>query len=162
MNNNSIDELAEGLDLNLQFFKGEYERLQRIENGEIKEYALFPIPSLGVGLISASVKERESGEIVMQAYADEAAVDKTIRTGYATFYSRSSSELWTKGEKSGNRLNVREMRVDCDQDAIQYLVDLEKGGACHTKDSGGTARLSCFYRAYNLQTGKLEFIDGMK
>lgn len=75
----------------------------------------------------------------MLAYANEEAIKKTIETGFAHYWSRSRKKLWKKGETSGNVQKVVEIRIDCDNDALLYLVK-QKGVACHT------GNYSCFYR----------------
>jgi phosphoribosyl-AMP cyclohydrolase len=91
------------------------------------------------GLITAVASHAETGELLMLAHMNAEALAKTIETGEAWFYSRSRGRLWKKGESSGHVLTVREMRIDCDQDALWLIVD-PAGPACHT----GAA--SCFYR----------------
>lgn len=110
------------------------------------------------GLIPAIVQDVGDGRILMQAYINEAALDKTLKSGMATFWSTSRNELWTKGETSGDYLKIVDILTDCDQDAIIYRVIPQGAGACHTKDlKSGTARKSCFYRRLNLKTRELEF-----
>ena len=108
------------------------------------------------GLLPVVVQEVGSGEILMLAYADRDALRTTMRHGYAAFYSTSRRRSWVKGEQSGNRLKVVEIRVDCDQDALVYRVQLEGAGACHTKNALGNPRRSCFYRTVT-HTGDLRF-----
>lgn len=91
------------------------------------------------GLITAVVTDRASGDVLMVAHMNAAALAATQATGQATFWSRSRGALWKKGETSGNILRVRDIRIDCDQDALWVIVD-PAGPACHT----GT--VSCFYR----------------
>jgi phosphoribosyl-ATP pyrophosphohydrolase/phosphoribosyl-AMP cyclohydrolase len=91
------------------------------------------------GLVPAIAQEARTGMIRMVAWANREALEKTLATGDAHFWSRSRKALWRKGESSGNGLRVREVRVDCDADVVLYLVDAE-GPSCHT---GAT---SCFYR----------------
>jgi phosphoribosyl-AMP cyclohydrolase len=91
------------------------------------------------GLITAVASHAETGELLMLAHMNAEALAKTIETGEAWFFSRSRSRLWKKGESSGHVLSVREMRIDCDQDAIWLIVD-PAGPACHTGEP------SCFYR----------------
>ena len=91
------------------------------------------------GLVPAVAQDADSGEVLMVAYADREAVERTHETGLAHYHSRSRDELWQKGGTSGHVQRVREVRVDCDGDALLYLVD-QKGGACHT------GFRSCFYR----------------
>ena len=91
------------------------------------------------GLVPAVAQDADTGEVLMLAYADEAALRRTRETGRAHYYSRSRDELWEKGATSGHTQEVEEVRVDCDADALLYLVD-QTGGACHT------GYRSCFYR----------------
>jgi phosphoribosyl-AMP cyclohydrolase len=98
------------------------------------------------GLVPVVVQEAATGEVLMVGYADDRALRETQRSGYATFWSTSRSMLWTKGETSGNRLRIEEIRVDCDQDALLYRVTLEGAGVCHTRSADGAARRRCFYR----------------
>jgi len=92
------------------------------------------------GLIPAVVQDCESGEVLMLAYMNEAAFQRTLETGKACFYSRSRDRFWMKGESSGHVQEVREIRVDCDADAIVLKVHQVGGAACHT------GHRSCFYR----------------
>ena len=92
------------------------------------------------GLLSAVVQHAETMQILMVAFMDREALEKTRETGFAHFHSRSRGRLWMKGESSGHVLKVKDILVDCDQDAI-VLKALPKGPTCHT---GAT---SCFYRS---------------
>lgn len=83
------------------------------------------------GLIPAIAQDCDSNEVLMLAWMSSESLAKTIDTGLATYWSRSRSELWTKGATSGNVQRVREIRVDCDSDALLLLVD-QSGPACHT------------------------------
>jgi phosphoribosyl-AMP cyclohydrolase len=91
------------------------------------------------GLVVVIVQDEESNEVLMQAYANREAVEKTVETGKAHYFSTSRKKLWLKGESSGNIQDVREILVDCDGDALIYRVR-QKGGACHK------GYRSCFYR----------------
>ena len=107
-------------------------------------------------LVACVVQDAGSGDVLMVAWADQEALDATRETGLAHFHSRSRNRLWKKGETSGHVLEVREVRVDCDQDALWLKVEQQGGGACHT------GRRSCFYRAVPLgKSGAvaLEFRD---
>ncbi len=83
------------------------------------------------GLVPVVVQDRRSGDVLMLAWANAEALVRTAETDFAHFWSRSRKALWRKGETSGNVLRVREMRVDCDRDALLMIVDPE-GPACHT------------------------------
>jgi phosphoribosyl-AMP cyclohydrolase len=96
----------------------------------------------GNGLIGAIVQHAQSRDVLMFAYMDAEALARTRDSGLAHFHSRSRGKLWLKGETSGHVLRVREIRVDCDQDALVLLVD-PTGPACHT------GAPSCFYRRLN-------------
>ena len=89
------------------------------------------------GLIPAIAQQWDTGEVLMLAWMDAEALRRTRETGRATYWSRSRREYWVKGETSGNPQWVREVRIDCDGDAVLLLVDQE-GVACHT------GRRSCF------------------
>jgi phosphoribosyl-AMP cyclohydrolase len=93
------------------------------------------------GLIAAIATDAVSGEVLMLAWMNAEALDLTLKTGEAHYYSRSRRALWRKGETSGQVQAVKEIRVDCDQDAVWLkVVAGGDGGACHT------GRRSCFYR----------------
>ena len=83
------------------------------------------------GLVPVVVQDASTGEVLTLAYADAEAIERTRETGEAHFYSRSRQELWHKGATSGNTQRVRRIRLDCDADAVLYLVD-PAGPACHT------------------------------
>ena len=91
------------------------------------------------GLIAAIAQDASTGEVLMLAWMNAEALEKTISTGNATYWSRSRQALWLKGETSGHVQRVVEIRIDCDQDAVVLRVE-QTGGACHT------GRKSCFYR----------------
>lgn len=91
------------------------------------------------GLIPAVVQNRTTKEVLMVAYMNKDAVEQTVKTGKATFWSRSRNKLWVKGETSGNFMYVKDIRVDCDADCLLVEVD-PAGAACHTGNR------SCFYR----------------
>jgi phosphoribosyl-ATP pyrophosphohydrolase/phosphoribosyl-AMP cyclohydrolase len=91
------------------------------------------------GLVAAVAQDATTGVVRMLAWANGEAIRATVESGYATFFSRSRGELWQKGATSGNVMRVREVRIDCDGDAVLYLVDAE-GPSCHT------GKTSCFFR----------------
>ncbi|MBS3119436.1 phosphoribosyl-AMP cyclohydrolase [Candidatus Woesearchaeota archaeon] len=114
------------------------------------------------GIVPVIVQDASSGQVLMLAYANRAALEETLKSGDATFWSTSRNQLWTKGGISGNRLRVDGaacgLYVDCDQDALIYRVERIGGGACHTRNSAGRPRISCFYRKIT-DAGGLEFIE---
>jgi phosphoribosyl-ATP pyrophosphohydrolase/phosphoribosyl-AMP cyclohydrolase len=93
------------------------------------------------GLIPAVIQDAASAEVLMVGFMNEQALAETRRSGFATFYSRTRQKLWTKGETSGNKLEVVEMLFDCDEDTVLVKVKrLGDGNVCHTGER------SCFYR----------------
>jgi phosphoribosyl-AMP cyclohydrolase len=103
-------------------------------------------PRFDNGLIACVVADAADGEVLMLAHMNEEALRRTVETGEAWFWSRSRGELWRKGDTSGNRFEVTELRIDCDQDALLMLVKVAGDGvACHT------GRRSCFYRTVPLK-----------
>jgi phosphoribosyl-AMP cyclohydrolase len=95
----------------------------------------------GAGLIPVIAQHFKTGEVLMLAYMNEEALNLTLKTGEAHYWSRSRQKLWRKGETSGETQRVLEVRIDCDQDAILLTVEpMGNGNACHT------GRPSCFYR----------------
>ena len=108
------------------------------------------------GLITAVVTDHASGELLMVAHMNAHALALTIQTGTAHYFSRSRGKIWKKGETSGNLQTVKEIRTDCDQDAIWLKVEVAGHDAtCHT------GRRSCFYRTITLRDGKpmLDIVD---
>jgi phosphoribosyl-AMP cyclohydrolase len=92
------------------------------------------------GLIPAVIQDRHSGKVLMLGYMNAEACQQTLDSGFVTFFSRTRQKLWTKGETSGHRLVVREIRVDCDQDALLVQAELAGPGCCHL------GYRSCFFR----------------
>ena len=95
------------------------------------------------GLIPAVIQDGETRDVLMVGFMNQAALDKTIETGFATFFSRTRNTLWTKGETSGNRLRVDRILVDCDDDTLLLLVTrLGDGNVCHTGER------TCFFKTF--------------
>ena len=93
----------------------------------------------GNGLVPCVVQDAETGQVLMLAYMNEESLQKTMKTGLATYWSRSRQQLWTKGETSGHYQHVRQILIDCDADTLLLKVE-QDGAACHT------GKYSCFYR----------------
>ena len=104
------------------------------------------------GLITAIAQDSDTGQILMVAYMNKEALETTIKTGIATYYSRSRAKLWKKGEQSGHIQKVKQILTDCDQDCLILKVSVDQG-QCHT------GYQSCFYRALKKDSAtKLETI----
>jgi phosphoribosyl-AMP cyclohydrolase len=92
------------------------------------------------GLVPVIAQDVDSMEVMMLAYVNQAAIDRTIATGFAHYYSRSRGKIWKKGEESGNVQEVVRILVDCDEDTLVYQIRQKGKGACHTGYE------KCFYR----------------
>jgi phosphoribosyl-AMP cyclohydrolase len=104
------------------------------------------------GLIPAIAQDARTGQILMVAYMNRQALDATVKSGYATYFSRSRKALWKKGEQSGHLQKVEQILVDCDQDCLVLKVTVD-AGQCHV------GYQSCFYRALSKNAdNKLEFV----
>ncbi|AEF19245.1 MAG: bifunctional phosphoribosyl-AMP cyclohydrolase/phosphoribosyl-ATP diphosphatase HisIE [Hydrogenobaculum sp.] len=101
------------------------------------------------GLIPVIAQDAFSGEIRMLAYANKEAIKKTIETGYAHYFSRSRNSIWKKGETSGELQEVLEIRIDCDNDTLIYMIKQQKDIACHTGNR------NCFFRAFDKEKPSL-------
>ena len=108
---------------------------------------LVPDFAKGGGLIPAIAQCGKTGRILMLAYMNELAWNKTLETGEAHYWSRSRSELWHKGGTSGNVQKIKTIRLDCDRDAIVLIIEQIGGAACHEGFE------SCFYRELNADGG---------
>ena len=131
-------DLEEGAILNLDFSK------------------LKKVAACGEDIIPAIAQDHETGEVLIVGYANELALKTAKIEGMATFWSTSRNELWIKGKTSGDFLEIIEIRVNCEQNSILYMVKPRGKGACHTKDENGVPRQSCYYRKVN-SAGDLEF-----
>jgi phosphoribosyl-AMP cyclohydrolase len=107
----------------------------------------------GTGVMPVAVQDVDTGELLLIGHASQAALEQSLKTKLATFWSMSRNELWVKGATSGNTLELIEIRVNCEQNSLLYRVRLQKGGACHTKDKQGKFRSGCFYR--KIENGRL-------
>jgi phosphoribosyl-AMP cyclohydrolase len=101
------------------------------------------------GLIPVVTQDYETGEVLMLAYMNETAWQRTLETKKATYFSRSRKQLWIKGETSGHNQLVKEIRIDCDNDTILLKVEQLGGAACHT------GYKSCFFRIVENDTAKV-------
>jgi phosphoribosyl-AMP cyclohydrolase len=107
----------------------------------------------GTGVMPVAVQDVDTGEVLLIGHVSQAALEQSLKTKTATFWSMSRNELWIKGATSGNTLELVEVLVNCEQNSLLYRVRLRKGGACHTKDSQGKFRLGCYYR--KIENGRL-------
>ena len=118
---------------------------------------LIKVAGCGVPVMPVGVQDADTKELLIIAYANDLALENTIKTGNATFWSTSRNELWEKGATSGDVLKIVEIRVNCEQNSLLYIVRPVNKGACHTKNEKGETRQSCYYR--KLENGELEIIS---
>jgi phosphoribosyl-AMP cyclohydrolase len=109
-------------------------------------------------VIPVAVQNADTKEIILVAYTNRGAFQQSIRTRIATFWSTSRNELWIKGEGSGNSFELAEVRVNCEQNSLVYVVRPQGEGICHTRNSRGRAR-DCYYRRLDMDSGILENLD---
>jgi len=136
----NFNELEEGTELKLQFDK------------------LKSVAKLAENTLPAIAQDINSKEVLIVGYVNQQALDYSLVHKVATFWSTSRNELWVKGASSGDLLTLIEVRVNCEQNAILYLVEPKTQSACHTKNKQGKSRKSCFYRSI-ISNGSLAFLE---
>lgn len=136
----SAEELEEGTGLSLDFDK------------------IAKVAARSPGVLPVAVQDADTKEVILVAYASKDDLQHSLKTGIATFWSTSRNELWVKGASSGNAFELVEVRVNCEQNSLLYIVRPKGEGICHTYNSKGKAR-NCFYRKLNTATGRLENLD---
>jgi phosphoribosyl-AMP cyclohydrolase len=135
-----VKELEEGTALTL-----DYEKLSKVA-------------ATGSSVVPVAVQNADTLEVILVAYVNERALRHSIETRTATFWSTSRNELWIKGATSGETFDLIEVRVNCEQNSLLFLVRPRRGGICHTKNRTGEPR-NCYYRRLNFATGHLENLN---
>ncbi len=133
---------------------------KELEEGNTLELDFSKLTSIaekGIKAIVAIAQHVETHQVLITGYATKEALEHTLKTGKATFFSTSRNELWVKGATSGDYLEVKEVLVNCEQNSILYRVKPVGAGACHTKNSAGKSRQSCYYRRIHEQG--LQFVE---
>lgn len=125
----NVNELEDGNQLGLDFGK------------------LVSVAATGARVVPAVLQDADSGEVLFIGYANEEALETSLCERIAVLWSTSRNELWRKGATSGDVLELAEIRVNCEQNSVLYLVHSTTGGACHTVQASGSTRPSCYYRA---------------
>ncbi|MDR0796465.1 MAG: phosphoribosyl-AMP cyclohydrolase [Tannerella sp.] len=103
----------------------------------------------GQKLLPVVTQDYETKNVLILAFVNKEAFEETLRSGYATYWSRSRNELWKKGLTSGDLLKIEEIRINCEQNSLLYLVKPRGQGACHAKKANGKPFSSCYYRKIN-------------
>ncbi len=135
-------ELEEGLSLQLDFSK------------------LQSVAETGQAVIPVVLQHAETGDVLYVAYVNQQAIAATLAEGTAVLWSTSRNELWRKGATSGDVLNVVDVRVNCEQNAVLYRVIPAKTGVCHTRNADGETRTTCYYRQLG-SADDLHFVEGL-
>lgn len=110
------------------------------------------------GVIPCAVQHADTREVILVAYVNAAALQRAVETRSAVFWSTSRDELWEKGATSGESFDLLEVRVNCEQNSLLYIVRPRRGGICHTKNAAGEPR-NCYYRQIDLDTLALANLD---
>ena len=132
---------------------------KEIEEGDqlqLDYQKLRRVAECGEDVLPAVAQDGDTGEVLIVGYANELALKMAQKLKMATFWSTSRNELWIKGKTSGDYLEILEIRVNCEQNSILYIVRPKGKGACHTKNPDGTPRTGCYYRKLS-DAGKLVF-----
>jgi len=144
--------------MNRKDFQGQIDHKLLEEGSEIlidfeklRKVAQSPDP-----VVPVIVQDALSKEVLILAYANEKALRHTLESGLATFWSTSRNELWIKGKTSGDELKIVDVRVNCEQNSLLYLVRMVGKGSCHVKDAAGQTRFGCYYR--KIRDGKLQIV----
>src|SRR6204780_3334471 len=124
-----VNELEEGTRLGLDFGK------------------LASVAATGARVMPVVLQDADSGEVLFIGYANEEALETSLRERIAVLWSTSRNDLWRKGAPSGDVLELAEIRLNCEQNSLLYLVRPATGGACHPLSDSGSPRPSCYYRA---------------
>lgn len=109
-------------------------------------------------ILPVAVQHADTGEVILVAYANQQALRAAIAQRTAVFWSTSRNELWEKGKTSGETFDLIEVRVNCEQNSLLYVVRPRRAGICHTKNARGEPR-NCYYRRLDLASGELENLD---
>lgn len=109
-------------------------------------------------MLPCAVQNVESGEVILAAYVNEAALAASLATRTAVFSSTSRNELWEKGKSSGERFELIDVLVNCEQNSLVYRVRPNRGGICHTRDREGAPR-NCYYRRLDFDDRTLSNLD---
>lgn len=112
----------------------------------------------GQKLLPVVTQDVLTKDVLILSFVNKEAYEETIRSGYATYWSRSRNELWKKGLTSGDMLHIEEIRVNCEQNSFLFLVTPEGKGACHAKKESGLPYHSCYYRKIN-KDGTLQIVE---
>lgn len=112
-------------------------------------------------VVPVVLQHADTKDVLYIGYANDLALAETLKTRRAVLWSTSRNELWRKGETSGDVLELVDVRINCEQNSLLYVVRPVKSGACHTRDAAGNTRSTCYYRRLDT-TEQAAFLDGMR
>jgi len=138
--------------------------MKELEEGNVLQLdfgKLAGVAATGSEVVPVVVQDVDSNEVLILAYVNEMALKKAFEEQKAVFWSTSRNELWIKGLTSGDYLELVEVRVNCEQNSLLYLVRPARQGSCHTKGEAGNSRSGCYYRVLDAE-GALSFVAGKK
>ena len=124
---------------------------------EYSEKIMLDFGNDGNQLIPVITQNMQTRDVLILSYVNKEAFELSVESGYATYYSRSRKEIWKKGATSGDFLKIHEIRVNCEQNSLLFLVIPEGKGVCHARKKDGLPHATCYYR--KLSNGKLVFLD---
>jgi phosphoribosyl-AMP cyclohydrolase len=128
--------------------------IEETDELELNFDKLCDISQKNMRVIPVAVQNADTNEVILIAYANKEALDLSVKTKKATFFSTSRNEIWVKGATSGEEFELLEIFVNCEQNSLLYKVRPKKHGICHTKNKDGKPR-NCYYRKLDFETGKL-------
>lgn len=132
--------------------------IEETENLMLDFDKLSAISAKNMAVIPVAVQNFDTNEVILIAYANKEALEMSIKTKIATFWSTSRNEIWIKGSTSGAEFELLEIFVNCEQNSVVYKVRPKKENICHTKNKKGITR-NCYYRKLDFETGKLINLD---
>ena len=125
---------------------------------EYTEELLLDFGEDGQKLLPVVTQDSQTKDVLILAFVNKEAFDETVKSGYATYWSRSRQELWKKGLTSGDMLKVDDILINCEQNSFVYQVTPQGKGACHAKKDDGNPHKSCYYRSI-IDGEKLNYIE---
>jgi len=131
--------------------------MKELEEGTTLQLDFSKLSDIGrkdLGVIPVAVQHADTREVILIAYVNQQALDASIESRSAVFWSTSRNALWEKGKTSGETFELLEIRVNCEQNSLLYIVRPRRGNICHTKNKKGQPR-NCYYRKLDFNTGKL-------
>ncbi len=142
--------------------KAEKDPAANLEEGlqaQIDFTKLVQIGAANHQVVPVVLQDADTSDVLFVGYANREALAMSLKLRQAVLYSTSRSEIWHKGATSGNSLTLVDVRVNCEQNSLLYLVRRDGGGACHTNDADGNARLGCYYRSLSFdEADQLSFV----